>query len=188
MACVGAAVLLSPPEAEAKGPEEDPARSRAVEQTCSGWVGDILLKVDTSYQGLQRVQSALRILGYDPGVVDGQWGRNTQTAMNDFQAAHDLDVTSEIDEVTTNTIFSLFDARNGDLVYLASRGVLRRVEERRLDVQARDEIHQFSIGRQTRIQSNKGSLISISDLITGSCVDIVSRPPDRIALRVVSGQ
>lgn len=46
------------------------------------------------------VQAELQRLGYDPGVVDGDYGPATRRALLDYQRDNDLPVTGEIDEST----------------------------------------------------------------------------------------
>ncbi|MGF1627029.1 MAG: peptidoglycan-binding protein [Alphaproteobacteria bacterium] len=40
----------------------------------------------TPFQEVQMVQSALAILGYEPGPLDGEWGNATQSALEAFAA------------------------------------------------------------------------------------------------------
>ncbi|MDY0095266.1 MAG: DUF1566 domain-containing protein [Candidatus Vecturithrix sp.] len=47
-----------------------------------------------------RVQQQLKILGYDPGLVDGIWGQNTVMALQQFQMMQGLPATGQLDEKT----------------------------------------------------------------------------------------
>ncbi|HUL67226.1 MAG TPA: peptidoglycan-binding domain-containing protein [Burkholderiaceae bacterium] len=49
---------------------------------------------------MRAAQVYLSYLGYDPGPVDGQMGRFTRSAMNDFQTRAQLPLTDEVDATT----------------------------------------------------------------------------------------
>lgn len=49
---------------------------------------------------LSGVQARLRNLGYDPGPVDGRFGRRTRAALAVFQADHSLEVDGEPSDAT----------------------------------------------------------------------------------------
>jgi uncharacterized membrane protein len=53
------------------------------------------------------VQKRLKMLGYDPGQIDGLWGKKTQRAIEKFQRKNSLPVTGEIDEQTKDKLVSL---------------------------------------------------------------------------------
>lgn len=62
----------------------------------------------TSYgydSGLVRsVQSSLNQRGYDAGVVDGEYGRNTQQAVREFQRSHGLVDSGTLDDGTLRAL------------------------------------------------------------------------------------
>lgn len=47
--------------------------------------------------GVREVQQALNRLGYEAGQVNGNWDRNTVLAMKNFQGAHGLEPTGNLD-------------------------------------------------------------------------------------------
>jgi len=47
-----------------------------------------------------QAQKALKIQGYDPGPVDGLWGKSTESAVKHFQVDNELPVTGKLDEQT----------------------------------------------------------------------------------------
>lgn len=49
---------------------------------------------------IQQAQKKLKELGYDPGPIDGLWGRKTETAVKKFQQEHSLSVTGKFDKET----------------------------------------------------------------------------------------
>ena len=52
------------------------------------------------YQAQQRLTG----LGYDPGAIDGLWGRNTQNAVEKFQRDNGLEITGELDSRTAEKL------------------------------------------------------------------------------------
>lgn len=61
--------------------------SRGVEKK----VGDRLRRGDGG-PGVKRAQQLLKEAGFDPGRIDGDFGENTERAVNAFKAANDLEV------------------------------------------------------------------------------------------------
>lgn len=51
------------------------------------------------------VQQALHSLGYDPGVVDGKWGKRSIAALKEFQASQGIPLTGEMDAGTLIRLF-----------------------------------------------------------------------------------
>lgn len=51
-------------------------------------------------------QAALKFLGIDPGPIDGLPGRHTRSALIDFQNAHALQPTGELDDATKNSLLA----------------------------------------------------------------------------------
>ena len=47
-----------------------------------------------------QAQKVLRVLGYNPGKLDGIWGKVTQRAIESFQRDSGLPVTGRLDEET----------------------------------------------------------------------------------------
>ena len=53
------------------------------------------------YAGLvSRVQERLRVLGFDAGPVNGDFGSRTQAALAQFQLAHNVPVSGQLDDAT----------------------------------------------------------------------------------------
>ena len=53
---------------------------------------------------IYQAQQSLAELGYDPGAIDGLWGRNTQNAVEKFQRDNGLEVTGELDSRTVEKL------------------------------------------------------------------------------------
>jgi hypothetical protein len=49
---------------------------------------------------VEQAQKKLTELGYDPGPVDGLWGRKTEAAVKEFQKDNGLSITGKLDEET----------------------------------------------------------------------------------------
>ena len=49
---------------------------------------------------IAKAQQQLKILGYDPGPVDGLWGQKTAAALQQFQKAQGLTVTGKLDDAS----------------------------------------------------------------------------------------
>jgi hypothetical protein len=56
--------------------------------------------------GLRAAQVALTYLGYKPGTIDGLRGRFTRGALTEFQVAHELLPTGELDEDTEQALMA----------------------------------------------------------------------------------
>jgi uncharacterized protein (TIGR02594 family) len=57
-------------------------------------------------ESVRRIQQALKDKGFDPGDVDGVWGRNTTAAVRDFQKANGLKVDGIVGPNTTTRLFA----------------------------------------------------------------------------------
>lgn len=57
-------------------------------------------------EAVRRIQQALKDKGFDPGKVDGIWGRNTITAVKQFQAQQGLEVDGVVGPQTTAALFA----------------------------------------------------------------------------------
>jgi len=53
---------------------------------------------------VRRVQLALLIRGYDPGLADGALGPKTQEALRQFQAATGLSISGYLDAATLDAL------------------------------------------------------------------------------------
>ncbi|QKY69927.1 S41 family peptidase [Lentibacillus sp. CBA3610] len=71
---------------------------------------------DETGEDVGNIQVMLEGLGYDPGRTDGYFSEQTETAVENFQADNDLEVTGEVDEETAGSIeTSVVDhVRNGE--------------------------------------------------------------------------
>ncbi|MEJ8572109.1 TIGR02594 family protein [Microbaculum marinum] len=52
------------------------------------------------------IQTALRSQGFDPGPLDGIWGRATMAAVKEFQKRHGLAVDGVVDDATEGALFA----------------------------------------------------------------------------------
>jgi hypothetical protein len=52
----------------------------------------------------RRVQQRLKVLGFDPGPVDGLWGPESQAALRRYQETYALPVTGEVDRATLTAL------------------------------------------------------------------------------------
>jgi uncharacterized protein (TIGR02594 family) len=57
-------------------------------------------------EAVRRIQQALKDKGFDPGEVDGIWGRNTITAVKQFQTQQGLEVDGVVGPQTTAALFA----------------------------------------------------------------------------------
>jgi sulfite reductase alpha subunit-like flavoprotein len=53
---------------------------------------------------VRSIQLALKSLGFEPGTIDGIWGRNTSTAVREFQVNKGLTPTGIVDPQTEQAI------------------------------------------------------------------------------------
>ncbi len=53
-------------------------------------------KPGSSPEGIQQIQQALKLAGYDPGPTDGRMGGRTKTAIRDFQTANGLQADGKV--------------------------------------------------------------------------------------------
>lgn len=56
-------------------------------------------------RSVREIQQALKDKGFDPGNIDGVWGRKTIAAVKKFQAEHGLDVDGIVGPRTTAALF-----------------------------------------------------------------------------------
>jgi peptidoglycan hydrolase-like protein with peptidoglycan-binding domain len=56
-------------------------------------------------QAVKNIQRELKRSGFDPGQIDGIWGDNIQQALKDFQEAHSLKPTGNLN-ITTACILT----------------------------------------------------------------------------------
>ncbi len=64
----------------------------------------------TLAQGTASVQSALTLLGYDPGPVDGAWGNQTRTALEEYYAAFGREFSGQLGVRDYGTLLSSLEA------------------------------------------------------------------------------
>src|SRR5205085_9540785 len=55
---------------------------------------------------VRRIQQMLKEKGFDPGEIDGIWGRNTIAAVRQFQAKQGLEVDGVVGPNTTAALFA----------------------------------------------------------------------------------
>ncbi len=63
--------------------------------------------VSKSRQEIERIQHELARRGYDPGPIDGVWGRMTGNAVRQFQADHDLVADGVVGPITYRALFKV---------------------------------------------------------------------------------
>lgn len=63
------------------------------------------LKVGSEGSDVKRLQQRLKDLGYYTGSVDGKFGKGTESAVRDFQAAHKLSVDGKAGKSTQTTLY-----------------------------------------------------------------------------------
>jgi len=77
------------------------------------WIPSLCNEV--SIREIRDIQSSLKRRGFDPGPVDGSWGRKTRAAMQSFQRANNLAVSQKINFKTALaldvTIASMFKSK-----------------------------------------------------------------------------
>lgn len=54
---------------------------------------------------IKESQKTLKRLGYDPGIIDGKFGKKTEEAIKAFQKDNKLEVTGKLDEETKKSLF-----------------------------------------------------------------------------------
>lgn len=59
------------------------------------------------------IQAALSTLGFDPGLVDGVWGKRSEAAVRDYQRARGLEVDGQVGPITRKKLRQDLDARKG---------------------------------------------------------------------------
>jgi peptidoglycan hydrolase-like protein with peptidoglycan-binding domain len=65
-----------------------------------GMMAEPILRPGSSGEAVRELQQALKGLGYDPGVVDGQFGSGTESAVKAFQKAQGITVDGIVGDVT----------------------------------------------------------------------------------------
>lgn len=63
------------------------------------------LKYGDSGEDVEKLQRALQIKGYSPGVVDGKFGKATRDALKNFQSKNKLTVNGQADYATIKKLF-----------------------------------------------------------------------------------
>lgn len=64
----------------------------------------------------KEIQAALSQKGFNPGAVDGLWGKKSARALMEFQKSHGLPATGKIDDVTVSALFPEYPGlENGSL-------------------------------------------------------------------------
>lgn len=92
------------------------------------------------------IQSALSQKGFNPGAVDGLWGKKSARALTEFQRSHGLPATGKIDDATLSALFPEYpglenrgdDSSDGQQVVNdpAPEAISQPVEETRGDQKA----------------------------------------------------
>lgn len=79
------------------------------------YTGGKTASVSSGYNEITQIQTQLKTLGYDPGVVDGKMGPKTKAAVRDFQSEHGLVVDGIVGPATRAALIRALDARNGQI-------------------------------------------------------------------------
>ena len=82
-------------------------------------------KIQTAYskETVLELQKKLTVLGYDPGPMDGLWGKKTKTVLEKFQRDNGLSLTGELDEQTKQKLGQSVDVQqlfNDYLLYVVN--------------------------------------------------------------------
>ena len=64
---------------------------------------------------VKEAQQRLDELGYQPGPIDGYWGKRTKEALRLYQAKHGIPVTGELNEVTQKALGLTNETNSGAL-------------------------------------------------------------------------
>jgi peptidoglycan hydrolase-like protein with peptidoglycan-binding domain len=79
-------------------------------------------------EDIRDVQRQLKALGFNPGVVDGNFGSQTEAALHAYQHAHRLPETGKLDEVTLHSLLpERFEASRAP-IDLSNREVIRQAQ------------------------------------------------------------
>jgi hypothetical protein len=73
-------------------------------------IGNSFLRQGSQGAQVRDLQSALKALGFDPGVIDGIFGAQTGVAVRDFQGAHNLDADGVVGARTQATLNARLEA------------------------------------------------------------------------------
>jgi peptidoglycan hydrolase-like protein with peptidoglycan-binding domain len=92
-------------------------------------VAEPLLKKGSTGDAVRQLQQALKDLGYDPGDVDGQFGSNTESAVEAFQSDRGLTVVGIVGEITWLNIDEA-DTSNPTLKKGSTGNPVRRAQKR----------------------------------------------------------
>ncbi len=79
------------------------AKTVMVEDAKMEW-RSILCETNMTRDNVQKLQKALKHAGYNPGKIDGVIGKQTQVALQQFQAAHHLPVDAHVNMATVNAL------------------------------------------------------------------------------------
>ena len=78
----------------------------------------VLITHRTGRERNRDVQHLLTMIGFEPGPIDGLVGRNTRAAIKDFQEAHGLEPTGQVDAALEDALYETFgkpDRMNGHI-------------------------------------------------------------------------
>ena len=65
-----------------------------------------ILKLGDSGSGVEQLQNQLKQLGFDIGIVDGQFGQKTKLAVGEFQKEKGLSVDGIVGDATLDELFN----------------------------------------------------------------------------------
>jgi peptidoglycan hydrolase-like protein with peptidoglycan-binding domain len=88
-----------------------------------------LLEKGAAGETVRQLQSALKDLGYDPGVIDGRFGSETESAVRAFQGDRGLTADGIVGEITWLNIDEA-DASNPTLRRGSTGNPVRRAQKR----------------------------------------------------------
>lgn len=71
---------------------------------------DQVLREGNTGRAVTQLQTSLKMIGYDPGVVDGSFGPRTRAAVEVFQQAQDLPVNGTVAPATQTAIAQALEA------------------------------------------------------------------------------
>ena len=176
---LGCTLLTGCNPADQSNAPEQRADVAPPEETCQP--GQLLLKINSSYRGRQRIEEALRLLGYD---FDASIKEELDDAVKRFQEAHNLPATGKLDDQTSAAALGRFAKADEDFIYLWTTGRLVSYTDSRLVVGLHDqETTAFSVDQYTLYNERNGAT-ALSELPVGACLAIVANPTESTALDV----
>lgn len=97
---------------------------------------------------IAQIQHALKNFGYDPGVIDGNLGKNTRKAIKEFQVAKGISPTGKID---SRTYFELLE--NPRIETKENKNTVL-AEKQKADLEFKNNIQENTASKENKIIEN----------------------------------